>query len=811
MAKVDEAVLQAIDGLQLSDRLIHLRERFFACQPGVAGEFATLAMEAWKETEGELPEQRQAKRLKKVLAGIPVVIHPGELLVGSITKYYRGAFTHCDYDGSYLGQLMGEKGRMTLGGPVEKGIVSEEDWRALAEAEKFFRGKTVADTIKQTIHGVAGTWYDDVVKAGGAEHLAEHRPPFWHVPDWADVRTRGLRGIIKEAEERIEDFKEKREHDLEKLDFWEAVIISCQATIDLAKRYSRLAREMAAKEPDPARQAELEEIARVCGWVPENPARTFHETLQSMLFVDMAVTLENSGCRATDGWRLLDQELYPYLKRDLKGGRLTMEKAAELLGCFISWGARRESVRPASWRDHIGAGSWGSLPVGGPAADGKDASNELSYLILHMAGLLRYAEPHIPFRWHKGTPRWLMLKAIDTNQKAKGGVPQFQNSAHIVEYWTKRGVSLENARAWVTRGCSSAVPADYADGLEEQSVNVALSVVLALHNGVASATGKRIGLESGDPRSFKTFDQFYGAFKMQCDFVFRRVLWLDAVAVKIKEERWRTPLGSALAPGCLERGRDFGRGGLPHYACWLMADRGIIPAADSLMAVKKLVFEEKKLTMAELIEALDANFQGERGDEIRQMCLAVPKYGNDLDEPDEMVRDVAKFTSGIIFSEKNIFGRPYAVDRPGLAWHFSAGKKMGALPNGRKARETLADGSLSPMQGMDTQGPTAMLKSALKADFRESLAGVLNVKFPASLFQGQETREKLVDLTEGYLGAGGSYIQYNLLDRNDLLEAKRHPEKYRDLLVRVGGFSAYFVTLSPEIQDEIIRRTEQSL
>jgi formate C-acetyltransferase len=224
------------------------------------------------------------------------------------------------------------------------------------------------------------------------------------------------------------------------------------------------------------------------------------------------------------------------------------------------------------------------------------------------------------------------------------------------------------------------------------------------------------------------------------------------------------------------------------------------------------VFEEKKLSMEELIDALDNDFDGEQGEEIRQMCLAAPKYGNDIDEADEMLRDVAKFTGHVIMGEKNMFGYPYVVNRNGQAWHFMAGKRLAALPNGRKRGEPLADGSLSPMQGMDTNGPTALLNSALKADFKgESLAAVMTLSLPAGLVQSDEIREKVIDLTEAYLGHDGLYIQYNILDKNALLEAKKHPERYRDLLVRVGGYSAYFVQLSPEIQDEIIRRTEQNL
>ncbi|MBI2857798.1 MAG: hypothetical protein HYX90_01865 [Chloroflexi bacterium] len=809
---VNRAMLNAIDGLEMSDRLVKLRKQYFDCQPGVVSDHVKLAMAAWKENLEEFPAQRQAKKLKKVIEGIPVVIHPNELLVGSLTKYFRGASPPIDYDGSYLAKLMSEEeGKLTLGGPVEKGVVTREDWQGLADAVRFFKGKTAADIVRTAIHQVAGTWYDDVVEAGGAQHNVEHRPPFLHAPVWSKVRNHGLKAIIAEAESQIARFKDSMDNDFDRLDFWHGVIIACQATVSFARRYSQLARDMAENESDPARRSELVQIAEACAWVPENPARTFHEALQSMIFLDLAVWMEASCSTAPSGWGLVDQELYPYFKRDLAEGRLTMEKTAELLGCFITYTARREWVKSLNWRDYNQKGINGSLSVGGPGANGEDASNELSYLILHLVGLLGYAEPHVPVRWHEGMPRWLMLKAIETNRRAKGGVPQFQNSDHIVRYWTRRGVAAESARAWITHGCSQALPADHPTQLSPSYLNVALPVDLALHNGVASATKKRLGPETGDPRGFRTFQEFYVAFETQCKYMFKRILWFEALAEKVKVDLWRTPLASALAPGCMEKGKDILRGGLPHYACWLKKDRGIIPAADSLLAVKKLVFDDKRLTMSELLDALDSNFAGERGEEIRRMCLRVPKYGNDLEEPDRFVHDVAKFSAGIIQAEKNVFGWPYAINRNGQAWHFANGKKMGALPCGRKAKEPLPDGSLSPMQGMDTRGPTAMLNSALKADFQDAVAGILNLKFPVSLFQSPETQNKLIDLTEGFFKAGGTYVQYNLLDRAELLEAKKHPEQYRDLVVRVGGYSAFFVTLSPEVQDDIIRRTEQTL
>jgi len=381
-----------------------------------------------------------------------------------------------------------------------------------------------------------------------------------------------------------------------------------------------------------------------------------------------------------------------------------------------------------------------------------------------------------------------------------------------VEYMVRRGVSLEKASGWVAHGCSQAVPADQCTTMATDYLNVPLCVDLVLHRGVASRTGKRIGCDTGDPRSFKTFGEFYEAFQKQVEYVFRRQIWYDRLVDQVKGEYYGQPLVSAFMPGCIEKGMDFTRGGLANYRMTLRKDRGIIPAADSLTAIKKLVYEEKTVSMDELLAALDSDFAGPRGEEIRRACLAAPKYGNDMDGADHMVRDIARFTGGIIQSEKNIFGFPYAINRNGQAWHYFAGKRLASLPNGRKAGEPLADGSLSPMQGMDSQGLTALLSSALKADFKQdSEFGILNVKLPGSLLAARENQDKVIDVITSFFGAGGTYIQFNLLDAGLLREAKRNPDQYRDLVVRVGGYSAYFVSLSPEVQDEIIRRTEHTL
>lgn len=809
MANVNAHLFEKIDGLKLSPRASHLRDEFFSCKPGVSSDRARLTVESWKETEGEPVVIRRAKLYKKVAEEIPLVIFPRQLLACNDTQFFRGAHPHIDYDGNYLSSLLEESQlQMTLGGPEEKGALTENDVAALVEAVKFWKGKTVTDRVREISVAVMGSWYDDLVEAGTNRH--ETFPPTPGSVDWERVLTHGLRSFIERAQERILQWSNKYEDDLDSLHFWQASIISLEATATLAQRYSQLAKEMASTEQEPERRAQLEGIAAMCCWVPENQARNFREAVQSIVMASLATKLEVAAF-PPGGWGLPDQYLYPYFKQDIEEGLLTIEDAGDIISDWLLYTARMEWVMDVSYRDHLQKGFLSNLGIGGPDRDGNDASNELSYLILHMAGLLKFAEPHIVMRWHRETPAWLMRKALETNWRAGGGIPQFQNSEHIVEYCVQRGADIRHARQWQPYGCSQAVPWDEVGTIPTSYINVPLLVDLALHNGVASKTGKRLGPKTGDPTGFKTFEDFYAAFKKQAEYVIRKQLWHDRIADRVRSKFFARPLISALMPNCVENGRDYYAGGSGRYAVQFKKDRGIVSAADCLTAIKELVFEQKRLNVGELMEAVESNFAGERGEEIRQACLAASKYGNDDDAADGMVRDMAKYTANVIFSEKNIFGWPYAINRNGQAWHFMAGKRLLALPNGRKAGEPLADGSLSPMQGMDRNGPTALLNSALKADFKESLAGILNVKLSAPLLQTEELRRKVIALTEGFFKAGGTYLQYNILDGNVLRDAKLHPEKYRDLVVRVGGFSAYFIHLSPEVQDEIIRRTEHSL
>ncbi|MGD9118636.1 MAG: pyruvate formate lyase family protein [Dehalococcoidia bacterium] len=805
---VDNTLLQKIDDLQLSERLYQLKDAMFSAPRIISADRARLAMESWQETEGEDIELRRAKLFQKVLEGVPIAIYDFDIVVGRETEHLTGGPVFVDETGDCIPGLWDE------GDSLSRAMVfqAKEDKDVLRECSRFFAGKTAPDHVKNAWYSITGTWAQDISDAKGADPTPDsgYFPGITNRGMWEKILSRGMRGMIEEAEAGLQRFREMKETDINKLHFWQSAIIVCEAMIHYARRYAELARRQAEEESDLERRNELIGIAEICEYVPENPARTFHEALQCMNFIMVGRGLEAMYPLLVGR---IDQYLRPYFENDLREGRLTLERAAELLGSVLTlWGMKVVvPVGQTQQETHQFSYSINSINIGGVDRDGKDASNALSYLLLHMIGLIRLSSPTVLLNWNSQTPRWLLLKALETNVKTKGGIPLFENSDHVVASFVNDGTPVEVARDWYGQGCVTPIlptKVDHNGSEGKGAVNVALIMDLTLHRGVSQITGKKVGIDVGDPRDFSTFEDLYEAFKKQYKFVVNRVLWLGTLAQSIEPKYLRFPFNSCITgPRCMEEGHDILITDADHS--YGISDRAIVDTADSLTAIRELVFDEKKLTMDELVNALDTNFSGERGEEIRQMCLAAPKFGNDIDEADLMVRDVGQFSGSVIMSYINPFDVPCKISREGLSWHYFGGLGVGALPNGRKSKDPLNDGSISPMRGMDKLGPTGVIRSVLKAGFKESYASCLNQKFSGTVMQSPESRGKLGTLIDTFFKNGGQHIQFNMVDTEELLDAKAHPEKHRDLVVRVGGFSAYFVMLSPEIQDDIIYRSTQ--
>ena len=812
---IDHTLLDEIESVCLNERLEGLKKRYLNTSPRLASERDIYYIRSWRDTEGQPIQLRIAYAVKNVLENVPTPVFDDELVVGSITKYFRGSYAMINYDSNLILDLLphSQQGEISMGGLNIIGLLDEHDKQILLDSSNYFKGKTNRDKEEKVCKAAWGSWQDDVTEARGQAPY-HYAPPGYGITYYDKVFAIGLKGIIEEARRNLVHAKETGVDDSEKLWFWESVILVSEGLITFSRRYAEQALKLADKESRPARRAELEEIAAACYNVPENPPRNFHEAIQAASLIELAKVLENG--RIGDYCGRYDQLFYPYFKRDIEDRLITVGRAADLVGGLITLLSRREQCSQLLMREAVQSNKLSNITIAGLTRDGNDACNELTYLFLHMVSLLKYAEPHLTFVWHDGIPRWAMTKAIETNYRTGAGHPQFINGDTTTRYFTERGVSIEDARDHAYLGCSYAMPKNQGYHCKAISyINMALLLDVTLHNGIAPMTGKKIGLETGDPREFKSFDELFNAYTEQTKFVVERFVRRNHMAHKAELSTWRVPLHSTFATGCIENGYDIMMGGQlenpADHPVWDVIDRGHVSAADSLIAIKKLVFDDRKLTMAELLQAIDSDFDGERGIEIQKMCLAAPKYGNDIHEADLMVRDVGKIIPEFIKSQKTPFGSRYTIIRQGLTWHYYGGKGVGALANGRKAGLPLADASLSPTQGADICGPTAVCNSALRADFSEARTAVLNQKFPLFLFKNKGFSEKLIDFTEAFLRNGGMHIQYNLLDAETLRKAKVNPEQYKDLIVRVAGYSAYFILLAPEVQDELINRTEQIL
>jgi len=814
MADANTALLNRIDALQLGRRNQQWKEALQASGWKLFADREKWTVASWRETEGEDIQIRRAKLFRKIVENIDIRIHEYDVIVGRPTPAVVGCATSFDVCGDYIPDIWKDTAELQITMDANVGLDSDS-LEILRESAREFRGTTAPEMTYKAWEAVVGPWIKDAEAARLKDPTLDTAifGQTTSVLMWDKILRRGLRSFIQEAQAHIDEFVAKHETDIERLYFWKSAIIVCEAAINHSRRYAALARKMAETEAYEERKAELLEIAGICEHVPEHPARTFHEALQSMAIIGVCKLYEHP-MHNNPQWGRGDQYLYPYFIRDINSGTISLEKAAELLTELIGrWGTQTFVASESLKESHQINFGINNVMIGGVDKTGADCSNELSYLFLHVIGLLQLSSPTLGLRWNKATPSWLMHKAMRTNMATKGGIPLFENDDVVIAHFMDDGIPMDEAAEWCGLGCVYPCLPSRAEHYGAEGVaacNLAAMLHLVLHDGM-DVNGKRTGLQTGDPRDFKSFDELYDALMKQHKFITHRSFWLAAIARREQSKHLRLPFLSTMGiQRCMDSGQDLL---IPDPDCSMfgISDRAIIDVADSLMAVKRLVFDERKLTMSELLTVLDSNFEGARGEEIRQICLAQPKFGNDVNDVDLLAKKISADSYRIIRSYDNSPFRNYMIAREGLAWHYFGGLGVGALPNGRKAFELLNDGSVSPMRGADRKGPTAVLRSALTAGFTESHASVLNQKFSNAMLGSKESVDKLVAYTNAFMSNGGSHIQYNMVDTNELKDAKIHPENHRDLIVRIGGFSAYFTQLSPDIQDDVINRSEHTL
>jgi pyruvate formate-lyase/glycerol dehydratase family glycyl radical enzyme len=780
-------------------------------------EKARLITESYRQTEGEPAVLRYAKAFSHMLGNMPALIGSDELFVGEGASKPWGA----EID-PFLGVWREEEVKAA----AAEGIISVEemDWPMFRELGRFWETRCSEYVQSKLFDERLYKYLQLGVTLPPMRRKDEFRGAyagsglclsFAFTDCYTDFDRwlNGLNPIIAEAEEELRNLRFFNLESVEKKVFLEAMIIALKAVIRLADRYAEAAESLAKKEENSRRREELKRIAETCRWVPANRPNSFYQAVQSLWFNQIL-----SAPTSTHNLGRFDQYMYPFYKKDLDEGRISKEEVLTLLCELRIKCMRPENIKLSSAKrsQHAGFAKWRNMTIGGVTADGKDASNDLTYLILEAADRLRTSHHTISLRVHDETPEDLLIKALEV-VKTGIGMPAIALDKSFIEYLTSGGIPVEDARNYHLAGCvDPAIPgkASFLAG----SFFVAPKVLeIFLNNGV----DPRTGLEAFSPKhcveDLKTFEEFYKAFT---DILSHFIsLWHEHSFLVASYSKEYYDVVEILETATMQDGIRIGkplsrRKPVPPFDFRaLMVPVGVINVADSLAAVKTLVFDEKKISMKALKQALAANWEGY--EDIRKLCMQAPKYGNDMDYVDSIARELYRF---LIEEETKYrtFGRPEhgkirGIGGASISSMFAGGAIIGATPDGRFAGTTLADGTASPAQGRDTHGPTAMLRSAAKIDQAQCASTLLNVKLHPSSLTTRDDLKKLGSLIKTYSSMGGKWIQFNVVGNEQLLEAQKFPENYRDLIVRVAGYSAYFVDLGKGVQDDVVRRMEISI
>ena len=792
----------------MNSRIVRLRERILGCRPSVDINRARLITRTYRKAEGEPMVTVRGKAMYKLFTELPIAIAPDELIVGSPTVESRAA------------QLFPEVQAGWLDAELDRVSTREWDPLYLSEADKkelhqeilpFWRGKTIsewlyrdcpADTVR-LIYMDPSVW--PTSSTGIIDNFSLIQKGIGTVViNYRKVLTLGIRGILDEVGEAMEGLDLTDTQNISRLLFLKSASLALDGLVKLAQRYATLAGSLAEMESDAQRREELLKISQVCSWVPYNPPRNFWEAVQSFWFTHLAVRIEESGHSLSPG--RFDQYMFPYYGVEPDEGR--KDNALELLEClFLKFSELMLFASTDTSKFYTGVPQWQNLNLGGRTTEGQDATNDLSYLCLDAMIDLRVVQPDISVRIHAETPEQFLLRACELARLGTGH-PKFYNEDLIAYSMACKGLCLAESRDFAIMGCvEPRVEGKEGITLTGGFINMPAALELALNDGVWRLTGKKVGLSTGDPRQFASFDEVMDAFKRQLAHLVRHMFVANALAQNAYRELLSSPFLSAITEGCIETGRDLQHGGARYNFGPAVNEIGIADAADSLAVIRKLVFEEKRVTMEELLDALSNNFEGQ--EKLRgQFLHHVPKFGNDEDEADGIANEVVQFCNEEVMKYKNIFGGQAQAGIIAVTAGIPFGKVVGALPSGRKAGQPLADNA-SPSPGNDKKGPTAILRSVAKLDVARLRNGtLLNLRLSPRAVSTPEGLHKMANFIRGLCDIGCWHIQFNVVDTAVLRDAQQHPEKYTDLLVRVAGYSAYFTQLHKEVQEDIIRRTE---
>lgn len=769
--------------------------------------------ESFKETEGQPLTLRWAKALYHIAENIEVYIEPDQLIVGRVGRPGKYGLIYPELDGCFLEQFV-HQAKDRAESPFE---IDAEDVRIIEEEiAPYWKGKTYYEELSRSFpEDVLKVTYDPEDRYSSRYIVNESsawRSALQWVHDYKKGIDEGFAAIRQQAADAIAKLNEMDPAEtIDKKAFYEAVQITCDAIILWAHRHSRKAQELAEKEADPQRKAELLEIARITKKVPEYPAETFHEALQAQYFLQMFSRIEQkTGATISNG--RMDQYLWPYYKKDAENGLIDKEKAKELFTCLWLGMAQYQDlyISPAGVKFNEGYAHWEAVTIGGQDENGNDATNELSYIFLENKREFPLNYPDLAARIHAGAPEEF-LHAVAETIKEGSGFPKLLNDEEIIPSLVAHGADLKSARDYSVSGCTE-VRMPNLDTFTTACpwINLGAVVELTLNNGRMKKYGKELlTIETGDPRSFRTYEELEQAFLKQEEYILKMAFKQQYIANRIHAQHFASPFGSALHKLCMKNGQDLHSehidGGLE---VGFFDFIGFGTAADSLAALKKTVYEDKTLTMDQVLQALDADFEG--NEEVRQRLLRAPKYGNDDPYTDSIAKKIDRFAVEFGEAYSKYLGVQMDLRYVSQSSNVPFGSVIAATPNGRTAWTALSDGA-SASQGADSNGPASVLLSnyhTKNSDLTNRASRLLNIKMSPASVQGEEGTQRMISFIKAWRDLKLWHLQFNIINQKTLLEAQKNPENYRSLLVRVAGYSAYFVQLSPKLQEDIILRTE---
>jgi formate C-acetyltransferase len=760
-------------------------------EPTISSERAVLFTEYMKENEGEPVELRLANAFAHVLDNMTIRIEPEELIVGNMGPTPRSCQVFPEYSWKWIEE---ELDRFEIR-RTEKFRISEDDKSNLRAVFSYWKSKSSSEVAgkklpEKSVNASKAGLFTIGAPGTGIGHV---------IVDYRRVLTQGIVGILDEIRDSMISI------DIARGVLYKAMKIQLDAVIRFAHRFSILAREMAQKEEDSYRKDELQEISRICKKVPEFPAETLREALQSFWFIHLMVQTESNGHSMSTG--RFDQYMNQFYKDDIENERLTKEDTIELIEMlwvkFTSVIKLRNEYYSIAFAGHP---MFQNLTIGGQDENGNDSSNELTSLILEATGNIKVTQPTVSFRWHKSTPEKSKLEVIDLVSKGLG-MPGIFNDEIIIPMMKDKGTSSEDVHDYSILGCVEPIMEGKSDPRPNIGyVNIPKILEITLNNGKNPKTGELVGKETGDPREFTSFEQLWTAFQDQIDYAIDLLIKADRIAARVLAEHKPTPLISALLMGCIDKGLSMQDGGAIYNSGGIMGV-GIAIVADSLEIIRRYVFDKQEISMDILLDALSKDYEGY--EDLRVKLENDPfKYGNDIEEVDYLARGAGEAFCNSIQSRMTTRDGPYHGALFSVSMYIPQGEMLGATPDGRKSAYMLSDG-VSPTQNRDVNGPTAAMKSVARLNHSLCYNGTLyNMKFTPDMFDNLTSRRNFLGLIDAYFKMGGLHIQFNVVSREVLEDAKVNPHKHRNLIVRVAGYSAYFIELDPFVQDEIIARTE---